>query len=423
MPPTPKVSKTKKDTHDKNTSKDTCARCGACLSFCPVYQSHPIERFSPRGKYFLLRSASIKKRQRLIKETIAACLQCGACSRLCPSGTDVADIIRAERDRVAYFRSFPYSLFDIWEKLGQERGIKAVSFLEKISALLRDFQNAVPLAKAPFLSNLNLYIHSFPGTISRCKVDERAKRAKVLLFCGCMQNHVFPDTAAKIAAILDWELEIPENQVCCGLPAYSQGAMSRARSFAKKNLDIFLNRQADIILTGCASCAYMIKSWPSLFGIQTPTYKHATKIATRVMEFSQFMARYQANTGARKNGSIAIQIPCHQRYGLDSERSLITVAQRFLLPDQPLTTLGCCGLGGTFSLFNPDISKNIFEQNIASKTGCFTLEKTGPVFTTCSGCLLRLRHAFETLAKEEDSAPRAYHLVDLMVHNKENPKG
>ncbi len=403
-------------TRKREKTTDRCARCGACLSFCPVYQVQPIERYSPRGKNFLLRSASIKKRQRLIKQTVTACLQCGACSRLCSSGTDVADLIRRERNKDTYFRSFPHSLFDIWERIGQDRGVKAVSLLEKLSPLSKEFRSPISIASRPFLSNLNLYAKLFQDSVPKCRIDDKAKKAKILLFCGCMQNYVFPDIAAKIAALLDWEIEIPTDQVCCGLPAYSQGAISQARTFAKKNLNIFSKSDAEIILTGCASCAHMIKNWPCLFENANPLYQYAIKTATRVMELSQFIDQYQTEAIANEDITLAVQIPCHQRYGLDSARSLISATQKFLPPDIfPIDTLGCCGFGGTFSLLNPKLSKNIFEQNITVKIKSFTLKKIDMVLTTCSGCLFRLRYAFKALGKNEYEIPQACHLVDLIV--------
>lgn len=396
---------------------DNCARCGACLSFCPVYQSRPIERYSPRGKNYLLRSNGMKKRQKLIRQTVTACLQCGACTSLCSSGTDVASLIRRTRQEVPYFQSLPHSLFGAWERLGQVKGLKAVSFLERLSPVLKDFTGRINMSERPFLENLDFYARAYRGSMAVSSPFNGNGRLRVLFFAGCVQNFMYPGTASKIAALFDWDLYIPESQTCCGLPAYSQGAMKQARKLAVKNLNVFARDRFDVILTGCASCAYMIRNWPLLFDGDRE-YLHAARNASeQVMELSEFVAGHDFSAVKKGGRPVLLQVPCHQRYGLDSGDSPMTAMKKIAGGRIKVLNeaLGCCGLGGTFSILNPELSKTIFEQNIKQRISSINLNNGAAVVTTCSGCLHRLKQGLGDSEVEDGPVADVLHLVDIMV--------
>ncbi|NPA94694.1 MAG: (Fe-S)-binding protein [Thermodesulfobacteria bacterium] len=403
----------------RRASGDRCARCGACLSFCPVYQAVPIERYSPRGKNFLLRTADIKKKQRLIKQTVTACLQCGACSTLCGSGADVAALIREERAKSSYFQSLPHSLFSLWEKLGQERSAKAATLLKKISPILKDLHETITLSDRPFLSHLDHFQGVTSGLTPLVEAKEELDLSKVLFFTGCVQNFVLPETAAKVASFLGWKAHIPREQSCCGLPAYSQGAIKQARAFAKRNILLFRDYDFHTLVTGCASCAYMIRKWPLLFPQEDSLYPLAKEISQRVMELSQFVvsnycARHDfAATNGHDTGTTICQIPCHQLYGLSSAHTPKEAAAMALGTGLHQESLGCCGLGGTFSLLNPDISKEIFKRNIRGQIERLSLKEPTRIITTCSGCLLRLSKGVQ--GRESGSRLKISHLVEVLM--------
>ncbi len=399
-------------------TQDRCARCGACLSFCPVYQALSIERFSPRGKNYLLLSSDLKKRQRLIKQTVTACLQCGACSSLCASGADVASLIRRERGNFHYFQSLPHSIFSLWEKLGQEKSAKAASLLKGISPLFKDLSEQVKLAETPFLKDINFYRQQFallkPLILPAKDIDP----GKILFFTGCVQNLVLPETAAHIASFFEWQIRIPGEQSCCGLPAFSQGAFKQAASFAKRNIRLFLDHDFDTIVTGCASCAYMIKKWPALFAKDDKFYSMAVEVAEKVVELSQFVMATCKGPALKKSsipGRAIVQVPCHQRFGLSAGKSPEDAAR--LILDEKLVpdTMGCCGLGGTFSLLNPDISKTIFQRNIRDQISDLNLKNVQYILTTCSGCMLRLSQGLNQERPGDAKAPILKHLGEILV--------
>ncbi len=406
------ASKMATETNGKN-NKDKCGRCGACLSFCPVYKVLSVERYSPRGKNFLIRSSKVKKHQGLIKETITACLQCGACSSLCGSKADVSALIRTERENDPYFRSIPRQFFGAFEKMGPNVARGVIQITSKALPLIKDMGKRIKPAKKSFLPNLAHYRRKFPGTAFTF-LNKDLKRPRIFFFTGCVQNFIYPETASKIAALFGWELTISKDQFCCGLPAYSQGALSEARAFAKRNLHVMQEKRYDIIITGCASCAYMIKRWPQLFPKTSPSFPKALETSKKVMELSEFLHDFGPKSLRQQSGKrqIILQIPCHQRHGLQTEKALMDLGRRYWGIEDSSAILECCGLGGTFSILNKDISKKIFESNIISKIESISSNRPAVILTTCSGCLLRLKHGVEDIKAMDVTA---CHLVDLLV--------
>ena len=66
------------------------------------------------------------------------------------------------------------------------------------------------------------------------------KRAS--LFITCLVDFLFPGVARAMVKVLrhyDVELEFPENQTCCGQPAFNAGFRGEARELALAFLDVF----------------------------------------------------------------------------------------------------------------------------------------------------------------------------------------
>ena len=79
-----------------------CAKCGACLSVCPVYLQEPRERFSPRGKIALCEAFAEDDSlpTDALRNIVENCLLCRACSEGCGSGVEFEKIIRSAKQRL-----------------------------------------------------------------------------------------------------------------------------------------------------------------------------------------------------------------------------------------------------------------------------------------------------------------------------------
>ena len=73
----------------------SCSKCGLCQSVCPLYKLTGNDCTVSRGQFIMLYGL-LKKQLKMTKNLnkyLDLCLKCGACSKFCPSGLDVVEII------------------------------------------------------------------------------------------------------------------------------------------------------------------------------------------------------------------------------------------------------------------------------------------------------------------------------------------
>ncbi len=430
-----------------------CARCGACLPNCPVYRNTLLERLGPRGKHEILQGGRADFSWSSVKETVSACLQCGACEASCSAGIAVnREILQAKAENREFSPSWPmlWRLFSsdlawasaskLLSSLPAAAGI--LYRLASLSALLKDADIvcAVEPAGTPLLSSKGIRnFHqknarpangmSRPVTapIHACRSDQDSlespahegmglgvarasghKGPSIALFVGCVQNFIYPEVPVSMAAWFPHaRFVIPPDQCCCGLPAVSAGAVEPARRLIMRNLRAFAELDADIILTGCASCIYMIRKWPEIMEHDKDAARQARNVADRVVEFTEYW--YQQDfrgLGSVPAGGVTFHAPCHARFSAEgtvaAEGFLNHVLGRgFVAMEQ-----GCCGLGGSFSMRHPRISMDIFRERIAALEQC----GANTVVTNCSGCLLQWR---VMSARQGMDRPTVLHVAEI----------
>ena len=85
----------------------SCSKCGLCQAVCPIYKITGNDCTVSRGQFIMLRGL-IKgdlKMSAKLNRYLDLCLKCGACSKFCPSGIDVVDIITSAK--AEFFKLHP----------------------------------------------------------------------------------------------------------------------------------------------------------------------------------------------------------------------------------------------------------------------------------------------------------------------------
>jgi len=396
------------------TDSNICKRCGQCMSVCPVYLTTFREDDVARGKLALLESveAGDMNQSTRFEEILSRCLLCGACAEVCANEVQTNRIMQAGRRH----------LFEK-EKSGQAENalFKAVrggrlsaKVLLKGGALLQ----ALACRKIPESSGLHLrfplsyfterrtvppiawnpFIHAFK---SESPVETDGPR--IGLFVGCGTNYLFPDVAWALANIVERlgaTLVVPQDQVCCGLPAHVAGDAETAQKLAKKNIEAFSSLEVDAILSVCASCGSHLKDLPSLFPDDPASCDAASSIGAKHTDAMAFLIDHlgfetyletvqEAELSAGKKPlRVAYHDPCHLRIGqgiIEAPRKLLKA-----LPGIELLETAhpgqCCGHGGDFNLSHFSLSMEILKRRVAD------LDKVQPdtIVTGCTGCLLQL---------------------------------
>ena len=70
---------------------------------------------------------------------------------------------------------------------------------------------------------------------------------RVSLFVTCMVDQLFPKVGTAMADVLErvgCQVDFPENQTCCGQPAFNSGYRAEARTVARHFLDTFETSEA-----------------------------------------------------------------------------------------------------------------------------------------------------------------------------------
>ena len=151
------------------------------------------------------------------------CLKCSACSKFCPSGIDIVDIISAAK--YEYFKQHPF---------------------EKIISLC--FKNL-------FIKFTLKFIKLFHPN-KKSKTFEK----KVLYFGGCGSKCTGDNSVIDIMNSLKIEVINP-NFSCCGFPFYIRGDLDNFKFYISEYIKILKNYKINDILVSCASCEKAIKSY------------------------------------------------------------------------------------------------------------------------------------------------------------------
>lgn len=157
------------------------------------------------------------------------------------------------------------------------------------------------------------------------------KPQDVYFFCTCLVDLFVPEAGLDAVALLEREgvrVHFPEDQTCCGQPAYTSGQPEEALAVARQQLDLFPEPWPIVLPSG--SCAGMMRHhYPTMFKGTVDAAK-AEAVAGRVWELSEFLVR-SLNFNRPDCGqscSVALHTSCSARRetgALSATRSLLRV--------------------------------------------------------------------------------------------------
>ena len=401
-------------------SDNSCAKCGACTTVCPVYQVTGQESLTARGRLHLLEKIVEGKNSKAYRDIFSKCLLCDACYQACPRDIDLPALVveaRHHSPQSAGQGSFAKSL--VKGCLSHQRILAGIGKFLQISAPLLDKlpANSGLRLKLGLLASQHKY-RRLPDTVTPEQTSADGS-TKVMLFPGCLARHLDQDITSAATELVSAKGSAspssPAGQACCGLAFYSSGNIEEARKLAKLNITAFAATAAQIIVL-CGSCYSHLASYPDLLADDDQWSSRASAFADRLRELSSFLTDQSASPGGLicdKNKSAKKRVvyhdPCHLRY-----RPGLTKAPRRLLNNLPWVKLvelpngpQCCGLGGLFNLAHPDISEQIAGKLIKD----ILAVDPDLVVTTCSGCLIQLRQHLAA----SGSPTRVRHLAQVLT--------
>lgn len=342
----------------------TCVHCGFCLATCPTYQLLGDELDSPRGRIYLIKSSlednkfstdSIKHLDR--------CLTCQSCETTCPSGVEYGKLVDIGRE-------FVESKRPLWQQLYRYS--------------VRKFLTTPVL----FNSVGFLFKHS---NIKGRSIKPKTVIGKVLLLGGCVQPTLAPNINHSIKNILSkigYEtIETPQKE-CCGAIDQHLSDTKEAISKIKYNIDQWLEVGADVIISSASGCGVMVKDYSSMFQKLDPYRKKAQKVASMTVDIAQFLADKDLTQLCLDKKNISYHEPCTLQHG-QKLGGLVESILGGLGYDLGVVVDShiCCGSAGTYSIFQPKISK----QLKVNKLSHLKASKPEMIVTSNIGCLMHLQ--------------------------------
>lgn len=238
------------------------------------------------------------------------------------------------------------------------------------------------------------------------------KPAEVTVFGTCVVDLFYPEAGLDAIRLIERQgirVHFPQQQSCCGQPAYTSGYREQARAVARSQLDLLDDGRLVVVPSG--SCAGMFRHhYPDLFADEPDTLRRAHDLAERTFEFAEFLLKVcQVNLrDAGPHSTVALHTSCTARREMNTH-----LHARELLAQLPGVTRidhdhesECCGFGGTFSVRLPDISGAM----VKDKTRALRDSHANEVISADCGCLMNINGAFE---KQGDTL-RGQHLASFL---------
>lgn len=194
---------------------------------------------------------------------------------------------------------------------------------------------------------------------------------KVSLFATCIVDMFHSNIGKNTVQLLErlgCTVLFPENQTCCGQPAYNSGYKKKSIETIKNTIRALENEHYIVCPSG--SCAYMIKEYVHVFEHDEEWKKRAQNVANKTYELTQFIVDVLKleNVGAKLNGTATYHPSCHMTRLLkvqDAPLTLLRNVEGLEVIDLPLKE-NCCGFGGTFSVKMGKISEQMVDEKVAS---------------------------------------------------------
>lgn len=361
-----------------------CVHCGFCNATCPTYQLLGDEADGPRGRIYQIKEMlEGKPATQLTRKHLDRCLLCRACETTCPSGVNFSRLFeigqafqqlpaRSVVDRIK--RQFLQSVIPFPLRVG---------LLLKIATVMRfilpqRIRNQLPVI----------------GTTSSWPVSNHPR--KVIIHEGCIQSVVEPDiniATAKVFDSIGISVIRTSTVNCCGALHYHLSSSEKARMLARKNIDQWwphLEAGAEAIVSNASGCGLMIKDYPHLLKGDQHYYDKACKITQSLRDVVEILQHETLPPVEIPTNIVVFQSPCSLQHGLQLagrvEKLLQDCSVNLIVPENSHL---CCGSAGSYSIFQPEISRQLLQN----KLGSLCHYEPDCILTANIGCLLHLKTA------------------------------
>ncbi len=308
-----------------------CSDCRVCVKLCPSFRSL-FEMIDDRGGSDEAGNLTAAQHTRVVDE----CYQCKLCYVICPYTPD-----QQQEWRVDFPQLMLRSLIGQSDagKVSQsarllartdQQGKIATTFAPIVNATAKFGPARIAMEKVTGIARDRLLPTFHRVRFSkwfRNRDHDRAHatattidRGPVALFPTCLVEYQEPGIGQAAVGVFErngFACELPEGQVCCGMPWLDAGDSEKFREHAQRNVDALLPavEAGRAVVVPQPTCAYVLKDeYPSFLGTEA-----ARKVAAATFDTSEFLMNahkqqpLDTNFEGRTYESIVWQAACHYR--------------------------------------------------------------------------------------------------------------
>ncbi len=385
-----------------------CVHCGFCTATCPTYQLLGDELDGPRGRIYQIKQVlEGEAPTRTTQLHLDRCLTCRNCETTCPSGVEygrLVDIGRAVVDakverpageklaRWALREGMTSSLFAPAIKLGQ-------ALRPLVPAALRD---------------------KVPPRQRAGKRPQRDHARKVLMLGGCVQPTLMPNIGAATARVLDAvgvQPLLADGAGCCGAIRQHLSDHGGALADMKRNVDAWWplveSGTVEAIVMDASGCGAMVKEYGHHL-LHDPAYaERAQRISALCQDISEYLPQFAASLKTLLKNKPVDHLAYHPPCTLQHAQQVRGGAEALLRElgfevKLPLESHLCCGSAGTYSVLQPELSKELRNRKLQH------LAETAPqrIVSSNIGCIQHLQSGTTILVQHW------VELLDEALHGK-----
>jgi glycolate oxidase iron-sulfur subunit len=379
----------------------SCVHCGFCTAACPTYQILGDELDGPRGRIYLVKQALEGHRStRTTQIHLDRCLTCCSCETTCPSGVRYGRLADIGRQFLEQRVRRPLT-----ERLMRRLLRFVLPYPRRLGTLLRLGRLASPLLPRRLRAQIPPAERALPWPPPR---HER----RMLALEGCAQSVLTPRTNAASARVLDRlgiSLVRAPAAGCCGALSHHLAATEDAFAFMRRNIDAWwpeIEAGAEAILITASGCGSVVKEYGELLK-RDPWYADkAVRVAGLARDVAEVLSGEDLASlpPVGRGRRVAFHSPCTLQHGQRVLGRAEAVLERLgFHPTAVRDAHLCCGSAGTYSILQPEISR----QLLADKLAALQADAPDLIATANVGCQLHLasaarvpvRHWVELLAE------------------------
>ncbi len=410
-----------------------CMHCGMCLPTCPTYDQTRLERNSPRGRIALMRAVAdgaLDVTQEFAAE-MSYCLGCLACQTACPAGVNYAELFETARSDIElngahrgltrrFWRALTLGFLfmrpralrllgraaRVYQRSGLEAFVRRSGVLRLAPSALRQLEPQTPRIAAQFSDAL----------IKAQEQPAAPPRYRVAMLTGCVQDLVFSDVNRDTVDVLvanGCTVDTPPLQPCCGSLHAHNGDVRRARTLARRMIDLFPPDRYDAIISNAGGCGSHLRHYGPLLAHDARYRDRARLWDTRLRDVHEWLVEIgcrppQASPFSGQT-TITYHESCHLVHGQKVARQPRALLK--LLPGVSLVELAesswCCGAAGIYTITQPEQAERLLGRKTANvmSTGASWVATANP------GCQLQVARGLDAAGADINVA----HPVSLLA--------